>query len=146
MKPISQSQACCSTCSKGQGYELECHTSVDFFKTKTRSQPISSIINVFYKKFFYSNGKSFIMKQMFVNLNQCLIIKIIIFFIESFNIWVLLLMIAIYHQIKTPTDFWCRQRLISNSSLSSYQDIDRFLVQAGIDPHIFYLTIIDFTS
>ena len=33
------------------------------------------------------------------------------FFWESFNLWRPLLMIALYHQIKTPISFWCRRGL-----------------------------------
>jgi len=33
------------------------------------------------------------------------------FFWESFNLWRLLLIIALYYQIKTPISFWCRQGL-----------------------------------
>ena len=33
------------------------------------------------------------------------------FFLESFNLWRPLLMIALYHQTKTPISFWCRQGL-----------------------------------
>ena len=32
-------------------------------------------------------------------------------FWKSFNLWRPLLMIALYHQIKTPISFWCRRRL-----------------------------------
>ena len=31
------------------------------------------------------------------------------FFLESFNLWRLLLMIALYHQIKISINFWCRR-------------------------------------
>ena len=37
--------------------------------------------------------------------------KIKDFFLESFNQWRPLLMIALYHQIKIPISFWCRQGL-----------------------------------
>ena len=30
---------------------------------------------------------------------------------ESFNLWHLLLMIALYQQTKTPVSFWCRRGL-----------------------------------
>ena len=30
------------------------------------------------------------------------------FFLEGFNLWRPLLMIALYHQTKTPISFWCR--------------------------------------
>ena len=30
---------------------------------------------------------------------------------ESFNLWCLLLMIALYHQTKTPISFWCKRGL-----------------------------------
>ena len=33
------------------------------------------------------------------------------FFLESFNLWRPLLMIALYHQTKTLISFWCRRRL-----------------------------------
>ena len=33
------------------------------------------------------------------------------FFFESFNLWRPLLMIALYHQTKTPISFWCRREL-----------------------------------
>ena len=33
------------------------------------------------------------------------------FFLESFNLWRSLLMIALYHQSKTSISFWCRQGL-----------------------------------
>ena len=36
-----------------------------------------------------------------------------LFFIESFNIWHPLLIIALYHQTKTPIIFWYRRRLNS---------------------------------
>ena len=29
------------------------------------------------------------------------------FFLESFNLWLSFLMIALYHQSKTPINFWC---------------------------------------
>ena len=32
-------------------------------------------------------------------------------FLESFNLWRSLLMIALYHQSKTSISFWCRQGL-----------------------------------
>ena len=44
---------------------------------------------------------------------------------ESFNLWRPLLMIAHYHQTKTPISFWCRR---------------------GIEPQISYTTIRDFTN
>ena len=34
------------------------------------------------------------------------------FFWESFNLWRSLLMIAHYHQTKTPINFWCRRTII----------------------------------
>ena len=33
------------------------------------------------------------------------------FFLESFNLWRPLLIIALYYQVKTPIGFWCRQGL-----------------------------------
>ena len=33
------------------------------------------------------------------------------FFLESFNLWRPLLMIALYHQSKTSISFWCRRGL-----------------------------------
>ena len=42
-------------------------------------------------------------------------IKYHFFFRESFNLWHLLLMIALYHQTKTPISFWCRRGLNSRS-------------------------------
>ena len=33
------------------------------------------------------------------------------FFFQSFNLWRLLLMVTLYHQIKTSISFWCRQGL-----------------------------------
>ena len=39
-------------------------------------------------------------------------IKMFFFFLrENFNLWRPLLIIALYHQIKTPISFWCRQEL-----------------------------------
>ena len=38
-------------------------------------------------------------------------IKRIFFFWESFNLWYLLLIIALYYQIKIPINFWCRWEL-----------------------------------
>ena len=35
----------------------------------------------------------------------------VFFFLESFNLWHLLPMIAFYHQTKTPISFWCKQGL-----------------------------------
>ena len=32
-------------------------------------------------------------------------------FLASFNLWCLFLMIALYHQTKTPISFWCRRKL-----------------------------------
>ena len=52
-------------------------------------------------------------KQMFSSLHcatlhyNCLII----IFLENFNLWRLLLKIALYHQTKTPISFWCRRGL-----------------------------------
>ena len=36
---------------------------------------------------------------------------IFLFFLESFNLWRPLLMIALYHQTKTPISLWCRRKL-----------------------------------
>ena len=41
-----------------------------------------------------------------------------VFFIENFNIWRLLLIIAFYHQTKTPISFWCRRGLKPKSLIS----------------------------
>ena len=49
----------------------------------------------------------------------------IYFFLESFNLWRLLLIIDLYYQIKTPISFWYRW---------------------GIESQIFYSIIRDFTS
>ena len=37
--------------------------------------------------------------------------SMVFFFRESFNLWRLLLMIAFYHQTKTPINFWWKQEL-----------------------------------
>ena len=37
------------------------------------------------------------------------------FFLKDFNLWLPLLMIALYYQIKTSIDFWCKQELNSDS-------------------------------
>ena len=37
--------------------------------------------------------------------------KVIFFFRESFNLWHPLLMITLYHYIKTLINFWCRREL-----------------------------------
>ena len=34
-----------------------------------------------------------------------------LFFLESFNLWHSRLIIALYHQTKTPISFWCMRRL-----------------------------------
>ena len=54
----------------------------------------------------------------------------IIFFLKSFNLWYPLLMIALYHQTKTPIDFQCRQRLNPKSIAddSSYSTIKDFII------------------
>ena len=42
----------------------------------------------------------------------CLYLGTCLFFLgESFNLWRSLLMIALYHQTKTPINFWCRRGL-----------------------------------
>ena len=35
----------------------------------------------------------------------------LIYFLKGFNLWCSFLMIAFYHQINTPINFWCRRRL-----------------------------------
>ena len=45
------------------------------------------------------------------------------FFRESFNLWRPLLMIAIYHQTKTPISFWCRQVLNPKSLIQSLETL-----------------------
>ena len=45
------------------------------------------------------------------HLNKLLKNVTFFFFLESFNLWCPLLMIVLYHQIKTPISFWYRQEL-----------------------------------
>ena len=45
------------------------------------------------------------------NLKMLWKLGIFFFFLENFNLWRSLLMIAFYYQIKTPIGFWCRRGL-----------------------------------
>ena len=45
------------------------------------------------------------------------------FFRESFNLWRPLLMIAMYHQTKTPISFWCRPGLNPKSIIQSSETL-----------------------
>ena len=45
------------------------------------------------------------------------------FFWESFNLWHLHLMIAFYHQTKTPISFWCRWGLNPKSLIQSSETL-----------------------
>ena len=45
------------------------------------------------------------------------------FFWESFNLWYPLLVIALYHHIKTPISFWCSRRLNSRSLIQSSETL-----------------------
>ena len=44
----------------------------------------------------------------YIHGDTTLIATLFFFFLESFNPWCLLLMIALYHQTKTPINIWCR--------------------------------------
>ena len=46
-----------------------------------------------------------------------------IFFLESFSLWCPLLMIALYHQIKTPISFWCRWGLNPRSLIQPLETL-----------------------
>ena len=50
---------------------------------------------------------------MFMNISSSTCEKacLLLFFLESFNLWHPLLMITLYHQTKTPISFWCRRGL-----------------------------------
>ena len=56
-------------------------------------------------------GSYIILKVWSTEVTYDLSIPTIFFFLESFNLWRPLLVIAIYHQTKTLISFWCRQRL-----------------------------------
>ena len=45
------------------------------------------------------------------------------FFLENFNLWHPLLMIAFYHQIKTPISFWCKQGLNLKSLIQPFETL-----------------------
>ena len=45
------------------------------------------------------------------------------FFLESFILWCPLLMIALYHQIKTPISFWCRWGLNPRSLIQPLETL-----------------------
>ena len=60
------------------------------------------------------------------------------FFGESFNLWCPLLMIALYHQTKTPISFWCRQGLNPRSLIKPLETLSVKLTRT----HIFYMHLI----
>ena len=45
------------------------------------------------------------------------------FFIESFNLWRSLLIIALYHQTKTPINFWYKRKLNPRSLIQSSETL-----------------------
>ena len=47
----------------------------------------------------------------------------VFFFLESFNLWRLLLIIALYHQTKTPISFYCRRGLNSRSLIQPLETL-----------------------
>ena len=63
------------------------------------------------------------------------------FFLESFNLWRPLLMIAHYHQTKTPISFWCRRGLNLRSLI---QPSETLLVELTGTHHMQYLLIFVF--
>ena len=58
-------------------------------------------------KLFHSNLK-FMRISHFNHIVSYTFIYFLFFYRESFNLWRPLLMIAFYHQTKTPISFWCR--------------------------------------
>ena len=55
------------------------------------------------------------------------------FFLESFNLWRPLLMIALYHQTKTPISFLCRRGLNLRSFIQSLETLPVKLTGTHID-------------
>ena len=55
------------------------------------------------------------------------------FFLESFNLWRPLLMIALYHQTKTPISFLCRRGLNLRSLIQSLETLPVKLTGTHID-------------
>ena len=55
------------------------------------------------------------------------------FFGESFNLWCSLLMIALYHQTKTPISFWCRQGLNPRSLIQPSETLPVELTETHKD-------------
>ena len=61
------------------------------------------------------------------------------FFKDSFNLWHLLLIIVLYHLIKTPIDFWCKWGL-NLKSLAFYHQTKTligFCYRWGLNPKSF---------
>ena len=52
-------------------------------------------------------------KYLYPNYHILYIKYKVVFFLKSFNLWRLLLMITLYHQTKTPINFWYRWRIES---------------------------------
>ena len=51
------------------------------------------------------------------------------FFLESFNLWCLLLMITLYHQIETSISFWCERELNSKSLIQPLESLPVKLIE-----------------
>ena len=66
----------------------------------------------------------------------------IFFFKESFNLWRLLLIIALYHQTKTPISFWCRRGLNPKSLI---QPSETLLIKLT-GTHIHYSNLLTLTK
>ena len=56
---------------------------------------------------------------------------------ESFNLWRPLLMIALYHQTKTPIRFWCRWGLNSRSLIQPSETLLVELIETHMFKHMF---------
>ena len=71
----------------------------------------SSIIFFFFFEILRIKFKEDLCWFSYILLLPYILFLVFFFFLESFNIWRSLLMIALYHQTKTPISFWYRQGL-----------------------------------
>ena len=71
------------------------------------------------------NVQVFILKLV-ISPVYCIFFKFfckLIYILESFNLWRLLLMIVLYYQTRTPISFWCRQGLNLRSLIQPLETI-----------------------
>ena len=62
------------------------------------------------------------------------------FFLKNFNLWRLLLMIALYHQTKTPISFWSRQGLSPRSLIQPLKTLPIELIETHQFSYMAWLT------